>query len=153
MYTPILMHEINWKQLHDILLNFPILLFSAALVCDLLNGIGKTKALHVGHWLVILGAAFCLPTVLTGIGAAQHIDSMNQNLFIHKWLGFATTIFAIFYAICRTAALCGKGIFHPYIYIGLSVLLVALNLWTSDYGELISRKTTSLESTKQNKNL
>lgn len=131
-------------QLHSIFLLFPIILFTAVLICDLTYGMGKQGALKVGHWLVILGLLFCIPTIITGQEAAKSFDPLSPNLQQHLFLGFATGFAASLYAGFRIAAMLWTLRIKSTIYIGLSVLMAALVSWTSDYGALITREPVSL---------
>jgi uncharacterized membrane protein len=141
--------EFDWGSVHPVLLHFPIVLFCAALICDLLNGIGKPRALVVGHWMVIIGAIFCLPTILTGLAAAENFDPNDVYVFNHKWFGIATGIFAALYSVLRIGVLFEKWTFFPLVYVFCSVILVSLTLWTSDYGGLITRGKTPFSSREE----
>lgn len=138
--------ENAFGQLHSIFLLFPIILFTAVLICDLTYGMGKEGALKVGHWLVILGLLFCIPTIITGQEAAKSFDPLTPNLPQHLFLGFATGFAASLYAGLRIAVMLWDLRIKSTIYIGLSVLMAALVSWTSDYGALITGEPISLIS-------
>ena len=90
-------------QFHPIILHFPIVLFTAALVCDITNYFGKTEALTVGHWMIILAVITCIPTILTGLAAALPLDPNNPVVEKHRSLGYST---GIFLSLCRLAHCC-----------------------------------------------
>jgi uncharacterized membrane protein len=123
-------------QWHSIFLHFPIILFTAALVCDLLNYFNRSKALMAGHWMVIAAVVMCIPAIITGIAAASALDSNDLFLSKHRTLGYSTGMFGSLYAGLRIAVMKWKFNFKPAHYVGLSILMVALVSWTSDYGAL-----------------
>ena len=129
-------------QFHPLFLHFPIVLFTAALITDLLNYFGKTHVFAAGHWLIIAGVIFCIPTIITGLEASLSFAPDNYLIEKHRFLGFATGITGSFYAGLRISAMLWKLPLKPLHYVFLSVLLVALVSWTSDYGGLITRGTT-----------
>lgn len=125
------------SDFHTFFVHFPILLFSAALICDLLHAMGKPKALYLGHWLIILGVLMCIPTILTGLEIPDAAESTDPFVQRHRILGIATGIAGSLYSGLRIAAMWWHLRIRPTFYIGLSVLMVALVSWTSDYGALI----------------
>jgi len=133
-------------QFHPIILHFPIVLFTAALVCDITYYFGKAEALNVGHWMIILAVITCIPTILTGLAAALPLDPNNPIVEKHRSLGYSTGIFGSLYAGLRIAAMAWEIPLKAVHFVGLSVLMVALVSWTSDYGGLITRGTTPFSS-------
>lgn len=133
-------------QYHPILLHFPIVLFVAALVTDILNYFGKPRALYVGHWLVIAGVVMCIPTILTGLAASTSFDANDSLIAKHKLLGFSTAICGSLYAGLRISVMRWHLYLRPVYYLMMSVLLVILVSWTSDYGGLITRGSTPFSS-------
>ena len=113
------------------------MLFTAALIADLFHYFGKKKALTVGHWLVILGVLSCMPTITTGLAAQGNFDPNDLIVQKHRYLGFVTGIAGSFYAGFRISAMIWKFPLKPIHYVFLSMLLLALVSWTSDYGALI----------------
>lgn len=132
-------------QFHSLFFNFPIVLFTGALVTDLLNYFGKSRAFTAGHWLIIAGVVMCVPTIITGLSAAESFDANDYILAKHRSLGYATGISGSLYAGLRISAMCWKLPLLPAHYLGLSLLLVALTSWTSDYGALIGKLPTEQE--------
>jgi uncharacterized membrane protein len=125
---------------HAIFLHFPIFLFTAALVADLLHYFDNTRASTAGHWLVICAVLMCIPTIITGLAAEIGWNLEDADLIEHRFLGYATGIAGSFYAGLRISAMRWKLPLKPLHYIALSVLMVALVSWTSDYGALLSQK-------------
>jgi Predicted membrane protein len=138
-------------QYHPLILHFPIVLFAAALVTDILNYFGKSRALYVGHWLVIAGVVTCIPTIITGLAASAGYDVNDPIIVEHRFLGYSTAIFGSFYAGLRISVMRWNLKFRPFYYLVLSVILVALVSWTSDYGGLITRGETPFSSGKSMK--
>jgi uncharacterized membrane protein len=137
------------KQLglyHPIFIHFPIVLFTVALICHLIAGIGKKGALFVGHWMIIAGTIMCLPALLSGLEASARFDPNDHYLETHKWLAFGTTAAGFIYSFLCIGALREKFHLPAIIYIALSVGLVSLISWTSDYGGLMTRTATPFSS-------
>lgn len=124
-------------QYHALFLLFPIIAFTGALICDLLNTFGIKKALTIGHWLIITGVLLCIPTIFTGEEAAMSFNPNDAMLAKHRFLGFATGVCSSLYAGLRISAMYWRLAIPPNLYLGLSILLVALVSWTSDYGALL----------------
>lgn len=134
-------------QFHPIFLHFPIVLFTAALIADLLNYFGKKRAFVAGHWLIIIGVITCIPTIITGLAAEVNFNPNDYLLQKHRSLGFATGISGSLYAGLRISTILWNLSLKPIHYLFLSVLLVALVSWTSDYGGLITRGVTPFSDT------
>ncbi len=145
MFPQYLMHSsmnIDWGSFHPVLVHFPIVLFTVALVCDLLHGFGKKEPFYMAHWLIIAGTLSALPTIYTGLEAAEAFDPNDAYVYKHKLLGFAIGIYAVCYTIFRILQMRKNWDLPPVLFVALSVILVALTLWTSDYGGLITRGST-----------
>lgn len=130
-------YEIMVGNFHSYIFYVPTILFMAALICDLFNYFGKQSAFIVGHWLIIFGTIFCIPTIVTGLSAALSHNPNDFFLIKHLHLGYATGISGSFYAGIRISSMYWNLPLLPIHYVWLSLLLVALISWTSDYGALI----------------
>jgi uncharacterized membrane protein len=145
MMHDLLLHsgfEINLGQFHPIFIHFPIVLFSCALICDVLYNMNKKGAFYVGHWLIIAGAILFIPTVVTGLYASNNFDSEDPYLFIHKILGISSAIAGIAFAFIRWAAMTEKWVMPSLAYVIISLIIVSMIYWTSDYGGLMTRSST-----------
>lgn len=131
--------EIDWGGFHPIFIHFPIVLFSAALICDLFN---RKGAFYVGHWLIIAGSIMALPAILTGLEAAENFNSEDHYLYLHKVLGITAGVFGGIYAVLRIGVLYEKWALPQICYLILDVILVSLIYFTSDYGGLLTRPST-----------
>lgn len=125
-------------EFHPYLTFLPILFFTLALFGDLFNQFGKRRGFSFANWCVILGCISCIPTVLTGIYAADFYDAKNVFLHKHTTLGYATAVSASLYAGLRISAMIWQLPLLPSHYVWLSILMLALVSWTSDYGLLIN---------------
>jgi uncharacterized membrane protein len=127
-------------RLHLIFFYFPTILFTAALVCDIVNYyFNKPIALAIGHWMIIGAVVMCIPTIISGLAAASGMNPDDPILAKHTSLGYSTGVFGSLYAGLRIAAMNWPLNLKATHYIGLSVLMVALISWTSDYGALVSQ--------------
>jgi uncharacterized membrane protein len=157
MFLEILSHadmstmETKLGQFHPLILHFPIVLFTAALICDLLNYIGVKKTLSVGHWLVITAVLMCIPTIITGLEAAESFDPNDAYIAKHRLLGYVIGVAGSFYAGLRIAAMRWHLHLNPALYAGISLVIVALVSWTSDYGGLITRGVTPFSSREESR--
>lgn len=135
-------HESTFGLFHPVLVHFPIVLLSAALVCDLLNAMGKPTALTVGHWMVIAALVFCIPTILSGLEAAEMQDLSNTIIAKHRSLGITTGVMTSLYSGLRISVMTWKIFLPAKIYVLMSLVMVCLVSWTADYGGLISHGTS-----------
>lgn len=138
--------EMDWGKFHPLFVHFPIVLFSCALISDVLYGINRKGAFYVGHWLIFGGTVMFIPTIVTGLYASESFDSQDPYLYLHKILGFASGIAGAAYAGIRWAAMREKWVFPPVVYVILSLIVVSLIYWTSDYGGLLTRTSTPFSS-------
>lgn len=138
--------NVDWGQFHPIFIHFPIVLFSCVLICDVLYTMNKKGAFYAGHWLALAGAIMFIPTILTGLEAAESFDSQDHYLYLHKILGFSSGIAGITYAVIRLLALYNKLTLKPFAYLIISLIIVSLIYWTSDYGGLMTRPSTPFSS-------
>lgn len=148
----ILMHGgqgFNWGSFHPVLVHFPIVLFTAALICDLLNGIGKKSALVVGHWMVIVGALSAIPTVLSGLEASEGFDANDALIYKHYVMGLITLSYGLAYGALRFYQQYKDVQWPPLAYVVLSVILVSCTSMTSDYGGLITHGHTPFSSIEE----
>lgn len=139
--NPMIPLEFTIGQYHSLAVLLPIMIFTAVVICDLLYSFGKHKAFIIGHWLVIAGVISCMPAILTGLEAAQHFKPENNLLESHRWLGFATGISSSLYAGLRISTMLWKLPISKNWYLFMSILLLALVSWTSDYGILLKGVT------------
>jgi len=129
---------------HATLFNFPLILFSTALGCDILFYYDKLRSLKWGHSFVVLGVIMCIPTIVTGLAASVNLDITDSILAKHRMLGYATGMFGSLYAGLRISAMWWDLPLLPKHYIGLSVMMVALISWCCDYGVLVAQGVTSI---------
>lgn len=138
--APMISLEYTIGQFHSLAALLPIIIFTAVLICDLIHSFGKRKAFIIGHWLVIAGVIACMPAILTGLEAAQHFKPENDFLETHRWLGFATGVTSSLYAGLRISTMLWDIPISKKWYLVMSILLLALVSWTSDYGILLSNR-------------
>jgi uncharacterized membrane protein len=129
-------------QFHPLVLHFPIVLFTATLVCDMWAYFRRLENYSAGTWLLVAGLISCAPTLLKGLAASAGMDPDDIILAKHRTLAFTTASFASFYVGLRIALMWWKVDFPGSFYVGLSIIMVALVTWTADYGGLITRPAT-----------
>ena len=122
---------------HPLFASFPIIFFTAALFCDFIHFFNRPKALNAGHWMVILAVLAYIPAMITGLAAASFLEPETLYLPKHRSLSYYTAFFGSLYAGLRIAVMKWKFDFKPLHFIGLSVLMVALVSWASDFGGLV----------------
>jgi uncharacterized membrane protein len=127
-------------QFHVYFFYAPLVFFIAALVADIFNYFGYTRAFTIGHWLIIAGVVMCVPTIVSGQIAAYSFDESNPILAKHSYLGNAVGLCGSLYAGLRISTMLWKLPLLPVHYMGMSVLLVALIAWTSTLGGLITEE-------------
>lgn len=116
---------------HPLIAHAAILLFTLALVCDLIGWLGKERAISIGTWLIMLGATLCYPAIVTGSDAAKDLDPNLIFLKFHIKVGYGIVIYSSLYALLRLAAFFEYLKLHTLIYIILTLGLVYLSSWNS----------------------
>ena len=124
---------------HPMLLHFPIVLLITALVFDCLFLIGKFKDASVAHWIVIAAAALAIPTVITGLYAAEQGHLGHPNVLLHRNWALVTLAYSLGHAIFRTYLLKTKKLIPSYIFVIISLINVGLVSITAEYGGSVTR--------------
>lgn len=127
---------------HPILVHFPIVLFSLGMLCDLLNGIGKKGALPVAHWMIIGGALMSIPTVITGLYAAEAFNPAPPALEKHHLFALVTTAVGGANALFRIFAMRKNWEIVPLVYVSFSLVTLLLVAATANYGGLVTHGTS-----------
>jgi uncharacterized membrane protein len=127
---------------HPVLVHFPIVLFTLTLICDLLNGAGKVRAFKVANWMLLGGVVMSIPTIIAGWEASESFPPGDPIVQKHMILAFTTASFALLYGLFRYSMLLKQRSVPPLVFVALSIVLVTLTLWTSDYGGLLSHGIT-----------
>lgn len=134
--SPTLFHT---GDLHPFLIHFPIALFFVALIFDILYAFRKSDTLHsTGNWIVIIAALLTIPTVITGLYAADLGHEDNPFLLVHRNWGLATLFYSILHALLRIYGM-RKKMLPAYIFIITSLVNVSLVSITAEYGGTITR--------------
>lgn len=124
---------------HPMLLHFPIVLLITALVFDCLFLIGKFKDASVAHWIVIAAAALAIPTVITGLYAAEQGHAGHYNILLHRNWALVTLAYSLGHAIFRAYLLKTKKLIPAYIVVIISLINVGLVSITAEYGGTVTR--------------
>ncbi|MBX9744727.1 MAG: multicopper oxidase domain-containing protein [Chlamydiales bacterium] len=124
---------------HPVLLHFPIVLLFTALVFDFLFLIGKVKDPSIAHWFVIVAAALAIPTVITGLYAAEQEHAGHSNILLHRNWALVTLAYSLGHAIFRTYLIKSKKLIPAYILVVISLINVGLVGITAEYGGTITR--------------
>ncbi len=143
----------DWKALllakhaqHPVLIHFPIALFIASLVFDLLGKKSRNSALSAVGYYNLLGAAIMtLPSILTGLLAWQWQfggTALRGNLLLH--LISALTSSALIWLLWRLRSRQGRGAGEEpdTTYLVLALLTVALISFTGHLGGILSGVVT-----------
>lgn len=127
------MHLHNAMVLHTVLLHFPIVLFWTALVYDLLGWVWKLKTYPAGHWIVVIAAVMAIPTVITGLLAADDIPE-TPTILTHRNLALATLAYGFLHAVFRLTLIVKKKSFNQSLLVLFSLVNVLLISITAEYG-------------------
>ena len=119
---------------HSILVHFPIVLFSLTLMLDILAAMGLIS-FKPGAWTLALGLLFLIPALITGWEASHAFPKEDPAVQSHMLRAFFLTPYAMLYTIMRFF---GKPA-PALIYVVLSLVLVGLTWWTSDFSGILSR--------------
>ena len=124
---------------HATFFHILLALLIAALVSDILAYYGKLKSFTLGNCLIISALIVCIPSILTGIAASVNFNHTDYFYVKHQFLGYATGVSCSLYAGLRISAMWWKLPLLPIHYVILSIMMVALVLWTSDFGALLAK--------------
>jgi|GEM_PF-4951413 len=134
-----LLLQSNWLGLwHPIMVHFPIVLFSLTLMLDMLQTMGFVDSPKPATWLLTLGVLFLIPTLISGWEASYAFPKEDPMVREHLIRALFLTPYALLYAIMRLFGREAPSI----VYIGLSVVLVGLTYWTSNYGGILTHGET-----------
>lgn len=125
----------NWlAQWHPWVVHFPIVLFSLTLMLDMLSAMRMIES-KVGSWTLALGLFFLIPAVITGWEASHALPKNDPALQSHLLRALFLVPYAVLYTVMRFFGRPAPSL----IYIALSLVLVGLTYWTSDYGGILSK--------------
>lgn len=132
---PLILHIVHPGKLdlHPVILHFPIVLLWTAFVYDLLGWIWKFRVYPAGHWILIAAALMAIPTVITGLIAADD-QPPYPDIPIHRNLALATLAYSLIHAAFRFFLIYRKKSLKPFIFVLLSFFNVLLVTITAEYG-------------------
>ena len=124
-------------EFHVVILHFPIVLFWTGLVFDLLGWIWKCKVYPTGHWIIIAAALLAIPTVLTGLEAADEFPG-NSAVILHRNMALITLAVGLCQAAFRLYLVMKKKAFRSSILVLFSLINVLLVSITAEFGGVIA---------------
>ena len=133
---------------HPMFVHFPIVLLIIGLVCDIIALVGREhrKGIRVvGHWMIITGAIFCVPSVLSGWGAGKLFGWEDPGLILHRTFAIMTGVLAIINALLRIVILRRKNLKMIVFPLVLSILTVSLVSWTGELGGVLAHGITPFQ--------
>jgi uncharacterized membrane protein len=131
--------EEKLAALHPFLVHFPIVLFTLTLISDIANYIRPGPLFMAGTWLLWFGTFFCFPALLTGWFASKHYLGEHPNISYHLYFATNLTTYALLYSIFRYYIIRRKIEVPPLFFLALSLILLFITSYTSDYGTLITK--------------
>jgi uncharacterized membrane protein len=131
---------------HPVIIHFPIALFIASVVFDVLAIWRKQPALASVAYYNLLGAALTLPlAIATGFGAWRwHLEgaTLKGNLRLH--LICALTSASLIFVLCwMRLRLCAKGSSPRFAYFAIMSLTLMVITLTGHLGGILSGVETS----------
>ena len=124
---------------HPVILHFPIVLFWTGLVFDLLSWVWKKQTYPAGHWIIIAAALMSIPTVITGLMAADELPP-SPDIIHHRNMALITASFGLLHAAFRLYILMKNKIFRGSLLVLLSLINVGLVSLTAEYGGIVAFK-------------
>jgi uncharacterized membrane protein len=124
-------------ELHVVILHFPIVLFWTGLVFDLLGWIWKCQVYPTGHWIIIAAALLAIPTVLTGLEAADAFPG-NPAVILHRNMALITLAVGFCHAVLRLYLVLKKKTFRSSLLVFFSLINVLLVSITAEFGGVIA---------------
>lgn len=145
---PEILKGLDAHPLHPMLVHFPIALFVAAMVFELLHLIFKKKSLHDSALAVYIGAVVATPiTVLAGLAEEKKLNIHHPVMEAHEQLGLATMWVALA-SLLTLAVLYFKRVRYPaWIFFLLTVLMAVLVCLAAFFGgEMVYEYGVGVES-------
>lgn len=129
----------NFGAFHPITVHYPVVLFTLAAVLDLYSYFFDNKRTYaVAHWLILFGTLFMIPTLITGVLAANAFDGSNPYVVLHKALAFLTFTTAVINTILRSFWMYKAPLLSLKYTVQFSILTVLLIVLTGDVGGVIT---------------
>ena len=128
-------------NLHPMVVHFPIALLTSFLIFEILSLILKSESLRTGAtWMLYAGTLGAIVTVIAGFKAASavgHDEVVHAIMETHEHLGLVVLLLAITLSLWRIV-LKKKLVGRWWLaYLALSIIMVAVLSFGSDYGGLM----------------
>ena len=136
------------SQFHAIIVHFPVTFITIVFILDLLRVFfGYRPFFIISHWSLIIGSILLLPTIVTGLDAANYRNSSDYYLGLHELMAYILLGFSVFHSFFRVYAL---YCYHkdrirkisPALYVifsGINLILISI---TGDLGGMLVHGST-----------
>lgn len=132
------MESISLGTFHSLFAEFPIVLFTATLIFDLLEYFGYRRSFAIGSWILWLGTFMCIPTIISGWQSTPHSQNHPELLSTHTFLGYILLIYAVLLSLFRLFCYGKNRTDYTILFLALSLILVILTAMTSARGGLLN---------------
>lgn len=144
----------NMENIHPLFVHFPIAFFLAFFLMECAGLLkGKPQWRYVASWLLYLGAASAVFTVIAGLIAAdsvEHNEAVHDIMEDHESIGLSVLALSLFLSVWRGQRWFNYSKVSSRFFLGLSALLVVLISFGADLGGLmVYRYGVSVHGTQQ----
>ena len=141
MFATIFPGMANMENIHPMIVHFPIAFFLAFFLMEC-AGLLKKKPQwrYVASWLLYLGAASAVFTVMAGLLAAdsvEHNEAVHDIMEDHEHIGLSILGLSLFLSIWRSRRWFNYSTVSNRFFLGLSAVLVLLVSFGADLGGLM----------------
>lgn len=146
-YLLALIH-MDFGSFHPIMVHFPIVLLTLAVMLDMVQYLFIDKRpSYYAHWLYFGGTAAILPSIITGLFAAEsYPESIFLNL--HKSMAFFLAMTVLAQVVIRVALLRDKHLVSNKYVVFLSFIIFLIVSLTGDVGGILARGSSPFSSPK-----
>jgi uncharacterized membrane protein len=141
IFSAILPGIAGMDNIHPLFVHFPIAFFTAFFLLDLVGAIAKKPQWrYVASWLLYLGTAAAIFTVIAGLFAAdsvEHGEDVHEIMERHEHIGIAVLALSLFLSAWRLKQWGMHSVSSNTVFIGLSGFLCLLLSLGADLGGLM----------------
>ncbi len=150
--------NLNLAEFHPILIHYPIVFFTFALLLDFISLFLKIKGRL--RWLaevaIAAGTFCCIPVLISGWIALsqvpQHAHGLQGLASNHVVGGYMATVAGLCYAFLRILGIREKWNIPKYVYVLIGTIFLGILLETGKSGgELVRKKRDNIVFIKQGK--
>lgn len=129
----------NIGDYHPILIHFPIVFLTVALLFDLLGSFSRAKRYaHLSYWCILATLLFLPPVLVTGVFASEQFFAEQYNVSLHMYLAIGLAILVLIQAPLRFLVLSRRAVIPRRYIVFLSVVTSMILILACDAGAFLT---------------